>query len=333
MKKKSYFRYILFLVLCILFYIVFRHSLSEIIKEVLDTSGTVLVAISIASIVYHLMEGRITYLLAKRHTNSYTYIKAIKNSFYASFYRVITFGSGGGVSAIYNLHLDHIPVSEGIGLYFVGYVIHKIAIFLYGLIILLTRYGWVQKNYASYNSYLLIGYALGVIVIIGMVLVCVSPIIYKIIHYFFQKLIGHFPKYQEKLDDLDMKIQAMQKETKSLLADRLLLIRILFDNFIKLSCYYIIPYLILYHTGQLSAVDSISLIAITYILSAAIPTPSGVGSIEAVYLLLIANFINSVEAVASMLLFRFATMIVPCIIGGLYIVFRNMFESRLAIKS
>ncbi len=322
-KKKPILQYVLFLIICILFYILFRDSLSDIWSEVCKTKGTVLLAISLAAILYHIFEGHITYLLAVRHQKDYTFWKGIKNSFFASFYRVATLGSAGGLSAIYNLHLDNVPVSDGVGLYFVGYVLHKIAILLYGVIVLILRASWIGKNFSEYDWYFVLGYALGILIVIGMVLICVSPLIYRIANLLLEKLKKKLPKKAEKIDELNSKLQAMQKETRLLLRDWKLIVRVILEDLVKLSTYFIIPYLILYSSHVISPWDSLSLVAIIYILAAAIPTPSGVGSIEAVYLLLSIKFMSSVEAAASMLLFRFATMIIPFAIGGIYIMIRN----------
>lgn len=327
-KKKPYLRYLLFLLICIAFYFFFKNSLSEIWKEVCNTNASILFAISFAAILYHLMEGRITFLLAKRHTEDYTYLKGIKNSFYASFYRVVTLGSAGGLSAIYNLHVDNVPVSEGIGLYFAGYVIHKIAILLYGVIILIVRQAWIHQYFSEYRSYFIAAYIIGIAAVAALVLLCVSPFIYKILHFLLTKCKARFTNYTSKIEELDRKIIALQKEAKLLLTDKRLFFKLLILNFIKLSTYFIIPYLILSGSSSITPIDSLSLVAITYILAAAIPTPAGVGSIEAVYILLVVRFVSKVEAAASMLLFRFATMLVPCILGGCYIVIRNFLSVR-----
>ncbi|MDO5519311.1 MAG: lysylphosphatidylglycerol synthase transmembrane domain-containing protein [bacterium] len=327
-SKKPYIQYAIFFTVCLIFYIVFRNSLSEIWKQVCSTNIIVLLAISAAAILYYFFEGHITYLLAREHRDDYTYLKGLKNSFFASFYRVATLGSAGGMSAIYNLYLDHIPVSDGIGLYFVGYVIHKIAILLYGIAILVIRPQWVHRYFFEYAWYFVYAYVLGIAVLVGLILLCVCPYAYRLASFLLTKLQRKIPKRAEQLQTLDQKLVALQTETRSLLKNKLLILRLLLNDICKLTTYYIIPYLIFMQSGSLHAADSISLVAIIYILAAAVPTPSGVGSIEAVYVLLSVKFMSSIEAASSMLLFRFATMIVPCVIGGIYILLRNLLTSK-----
>lgn len=323
-KKKPYMRYVLFMLICIVFYMIFRNSLQEIWGEVCNTKASILIAIFLSAVLYQMMEGRITYLLAKRHTEGYTYLKGLKNSLYASFYRVVTLGSAGGISAIYNLHLDQVPVSDGIGLYFVGYVIHKITILIYALLALVLRQAWIHHYFSEYRNYFTVGYVIGIGTVAALILVCVSPLVYKLIRYLLLWMKKKVPAQSAKISDLDEKLVALQKETKMLLTNKLLFVQLVFDNFIKLSAYYIIPYLVLAGSGAITPLDSLSLVAIVYILAAAIPTPSGVGSIEAVYLILMTKFVSQVQAAASMLLFRFATLLIPCAIGGIYIIVRNV---------
>lgn len=57
--------------------------------------------------------------------------------------------------------------------------------------------------------------------------------------------------------------------------------------------------------------------AVAYMLSGVIPSPSGVGSPEFVFLLLLGRFISPETALSAILVFRFATWILPFAVGGI----------------
>ena len=63
-----------------------------------------------------------------------------------------------------------------------------------------------------------------------------------------------------------------------------------------------------------------SFISFAVVLSGVIPTPAGIGSFEFVYLLLFKPLVGTVDAVSSLLLYRFSSFILPFIYGFFYVV-------------
>mgnify|MGYP006949003448 FL=1 len=57
--------------------------------------------------------------------------------------------------------------------------------------------------------------------------------------------------------------------------------------------------------------------AIAYMLAGVIPAPSGIGSLEFVFLLFFNCFAGEMYTVPAILVFRFTTWLVPFIIGGI----------------
>lgn len=50
-----------------------------------------------------------------------------------------------------------------------------------------------------------------------------------------------------------------------------------------------------------------------------IPTPAGIGSVEAVFTLLFRRLLPEAKALSAVLLYRFATMLLPCAIGAFFV--------------
>ena len=80
--------------------------------------------------------------------------------------------------------------------------------------------------------------------------------------------------------------------------------------------FYSIPASLLFGTTGISFAESILLMAVAYMLSGIIPAPSGAGALEFVFLLFFSHFKDSGRALSVILLFRFATWVLPFGIGG-----------------
>ena len=89
------------LVLIAIIVYTFKDSAGDIMAQLKDTSLLVITGICIASVLYELVEGWITWSLAKVYNPDFKYWQGVESAFYAAFYRVATLGSGAGVAAIY----------------------------------------------------------------------------------------------------------------------------------------------------------------------------------------------------------------------------------------
>lgn len=100
-------------------------------------------------------------------------------------------------------------------------------------------------------------------------------------------------------------------------------------EYVKLVFWYVLPYLILIENHpKIDFLLTISFISFAVVLSGVIPTPAGIGSFEFVYLLLFRPVVGTVDAVSSLLLYRFSSFILPFLYGFVYVIA----ERRRVIK-
>ena len=78
----------------------FRDLAGPIAEQLAKTTPAVIAGICVLTTIYHVIEGAIITILAKRYNGGFTVGKGIVNAFFFSFYRVETLGSGAGVAAI-----------------------------------------------------------------------------------------------------------------------------------------------------------------------------------------------------------------------------------------
>lgn len=130
-------------------------------------SPRVILALFLTVILYHICEGHITWLIVHKPHPEYTNWKGFCNAFYCSFYKTATLGNGSGIAGIYYLNKSGIPVPNATGMYFFQYIVRKVSMAVYSLLLFTATYPFVHASFSDYQGYLLIGF-LGVCGIAGI---------------------------------------------------------------------------------------------------------------------------------------------------------------------
>ena len=99
-NKKFLFKLIFVAVLILIIIYTFRGSWNDIMRQLARTSPVILLMIAASSVIYHLIEGWITFFLARRYNPRFRYRDGVQCAFFCSFYRLSTLGSGQGVAAV-----------------------------------------------------------------------------------------------------------------------------------------------------------------------------------------------------------------------------------------
>ena len=279
--------FVLILILIIIY--TFKDSAGDILTQLKETSFLVIAGICIASVMYELVEGWISYSLAKVYHPDFKYWQGVECAFYAAFYRVATLGSGAGVAAIYYFNERGVPYSKGTGLYTIEYMLHKVSIALFAGIFFILNWGYMQKYYSQYDMTLLIGF--GVTFVIAAVLL----------------LFACSKKFHEVLLWIVRKLNRSGKLTEQV-------------NLLKFTFWYGIPFLILAETGKLTLSQGLAVTSLAMMLAAVIPAPAGIGSSEFVLTMLLAKIVGTGAAGSVALLYRFATFVLPFVIGAVVVV-------------
>lgn len=311
------------LLLGILYYS-FRGSIGDMLTELSHVSSRVILLLFLTVILYHVCEGCITWMIVRKTHPEYTYWNGFCNAFYTSFYKTATLGSGSGIAAIYYLNKAGIPVPNATGMYFFQYIVHKVSMAVYSLLLFLLTYDFIHASFADYQAYILLGF-LGVCVIASALLaVATIPWMQTVCNLLAKRLEQKHPVWGEKLTGAGHKLALLQAESLSLLKDPLLLLRLFLCNLLKFTSWYILPWFVFSGssaTGDLpfTALQCFSMTALSQSLAGVIPTPAGIGSVEAVYVLLFRRLLPEAKALSAVVLYRFDTMLLPCAIGALFV--------------
>ena len=287
------------LLLGILYYS-FRDSMGDMLTELANVSPQVVMSLFLTVILYHIFEGHITWLIVHKTHPEYPRLKGFCNAFYCSFYKTATLGSGSGIAGIYYLNKAGIPVPNATGMYFFQYIVHKVSMAVYSLLLFLATYGFIHASFADYQCYILLGFA-GVCVIAGVLLaVATVPWMQTACNLLANRFRAKHPSWEEKLTGAGHKLALLQAESRSL---------IVFCNSLG-GEYGDLPF---------SFLQCFALTSLSQSLAGVIPTPAGIGSVEAVFTLLFRRLLPEAKALSSVLLYRFATMLLPCAIGAFFV--------------
>lgn len=195
--------------------------------------------------VYQIIEGIITTVLAKQYRSSFACKNGITNAFLCSFYRVATLGSGSGVAAIIYLGEQGIEYGGGFGLYMIQYALHKMSIALFSAILFVMNWEFMKSWFGDYAGLLAGGYAVTLVITIGLFLFCCSKkfhrLIFRLLDIVNQKFHGRF-----EIMEAEIKRQCMMLEdaSKHLLKNKKATTGVIFLCLLKCCFWYGIPYLL-----------------------------------------------------------------------------------------
>ena len=293
------------------------------------TTPSVLVGICLMAVVYQLIEGYITTVLARQYNPSFTFPMGVTNAFLCSFYRVATLGSGAGVAAIVYLGRHGVEYSKGFGMYMLQYAFHKISIALYSMLFFAISWGYMCSHFGEYTWLLTAGYLVTFIITLCLILFCCSSrfhrLIFLILDFINRKTKGRFDR---PITQLHEQCQMLEDASRYLLKKKVMVVEIIGLNLIKFCFWYGIPYLSFAGKGDLTIQKTMAITSLSVMLAAVIPAPAGIGSTEFVFTSLFSGIVGTGLAGSASLLYRFGTFVFPFLVGGIIVIARRILEKR-----
>ncbi|MGX7162757.1 lysylphosphatidylglycerol synthase transmembrane domain-containing protein [Enterococcus massiliensis] len=313
-------------------YYLLRGSLTEIFIELKDTSLAVVLGVLFLGTLYQVLEGYSIKEIATVFQPRFRGIDGLWTASYSAFYRFITFGAGTLISEVNFYRKKDLHISQGIGVTALHMIMYKAAVLTYALVGLIIQFSLFYAHAPKMIPFILAGMILTFVIIAFLIILSVSVrlqvLFVQISHRLFKS-----EKLRGIVDKCNVQIYSLRETMYRVLKDRTAMLRIYLWNLIKLIAWYLIPYVVLVNGHpELDFLLSFALISFTVILAGVIPSPAGIGSFEFVYLLLFRPLVGTVDAVSSMLLYRFASYIWPFLIGFVYILAEKRKVIRTEIK-
>lgn len=315
----------LFIILCLMIValVFYRESLHEIWDGIRQITICELVGSVLIAVAAYFMEGITIACMMSMALAAFPVWKGTGIAYLCEFYRLITLGSGSGFAEIYYMHKSGIESGTATVLTMHQYLCKRIGIMLLGSMGFAFLV-FFQKNrtfYGNYAGFMLAGGMICLAVIAFFLCLTLSPRVTAVIFIIVDWLAVKFPSRSEKLYAWKEQAALLNQSGKMILKQKRKIISAILLQIGKLLLFYMIPAYLLHRNTPLGAVECICLMAVVYMLSGVIPAPSGAGSLEFVFLLFFTEFIETKAAVPVILIFRFATWIVPFLIGGIVNIF------------
>lgn len=266
----------------------------------------------------YLLEGTTIFLMMEAVAPGSSALEGIRIAFLCEFYRLATLGNGSGIAEIHYLHRNGIEPGSGTVLTMIQYMWKKVAIMALGALgfVVLCRGGGTRALLGEYGLFIGYGCA-GTLAVIGIFLCLIfSEKVADLASAGLRTLAGKLPSGRERILEWERQVRLLNQSGKSVLEQKRRMGCILLCQMGKLLLFYCIPACMLRGGDGAGVPEHVSLMAVAYLLSGVVPTPSGAGSLEFIFLLFFSGFVEFDKALVAILVFRFATWIMPFAVGA-----------------
>ncbi|MFD2306215.1 lysylphosphatidylglycerol synthase transmembrane domain-containing protein [Enterococcus termitis] len=308
---------------------VMDNSLSDIFAQLLETSWLVVVLVVLFGVAYQIVEGRSIKEIASHFQEDFSTKDGFFTSCYVAFYRIVSFGTGTLLSEIYFYKKKGLAVSQGVGVTALHMIMYKVAVIFLSVLGLIFQFSLFYERAPKMIPFILVGVVLTFLIIFSL-LVLSSSINLQILLITWANKLFKRKRLRDWVDKCNLQIYSLRETVQTIIKDRSALLRIFGWNVGKLLFWYVIPYVVLVENHpNIDFLLVVSFTSFAVILSGVFPTPAGIGPFEFVYLLLFKPLVGTVDAVSSLLLYRFGSFVLPFLIGFVFVVV----EKRRQIKS
>ncbi len=308
-RKKTVISLLVLLALTCVVILIFKSHWAEISAALAQLNfGQVLLVLAIG-LTYPLLEGVVSWVIIRSRLPGFTLRQGFDNAFTGTFGNVICLGAGAVPAQSYYLYRCGLPLGPGVGLMTLQYVFHKSAVLVYATVMLLLQHAWLSANTSGVMTYLPAAYCVVALVIVGLVLLCVSPLVQRLARW----ALGLLPKtevWQARREKWLEQLDNLGTESRHLLADKGRCLRIFALQAFKLFLMFTLPWFCIRFMGLpcgLSFWQVQLLTSLMLFLSNAIPNVAGMGSIETSFLLVFGSFMTRGEVMSTLMLFRIAS--------------------------
>ncbi len=312
---------------------VMDNSLSDIFAQLMKTSWIVVALVILLGVVYQIVEGRSIKEIAAYFQKDFTTKDGFFTSCYVAFYRVISFGTGTLLSEIYFYKKKGLAVSQGVGVTALHMIMYKVAVIFLSVLGLIFQFSLFYERAPKMIPFILVGVGLTFVIIFSLLILSSSINLQVILIKWTNK---HFKRkrLRDWVDKCNLQIYSLRETVQTITKDRSAMIRIFCWNVAKLLFWYVIPYVVLIENHpNIDFLLVLSFTSFSVILSGVFPTPAGIGPFEFVYLLLFKPLVGTVDAVSSLLLYRFGSFVLPFLIGFIYVLIQKRRDIKTSLSA
>ncbi|MBP3891029.1 MAG: flippase-like domain-containing protein [Solobacterium sp.] len=309
----------------IVVWIVFKNHAIAIIPILKNANPLYMILIVGMMILIRIIIGYNLMRLARMNHPNYRLSQGIINSFVGGFFNMITPSeSGGQFVQAYLFKKQGIPLASGASILWSDFMTYQITMVSMVLLLIFLRFGMFYQNYSQYFIFVIFGFIVNAMVILGLWALVRFP---KFYHWLTTKGVGLGAKLklirnpEETRKNLEKQVDTFAKEANNLRKHPTLIMMLLFTNGVRLLLYYSIPFFcakalhIPVTSKQL--LDIIALTSFVTVINAFLPMPGSSGGTEATFVLMFSTIFSAPQASSIMIVWRFLTYYIMLIISGL----------------
>lgn len=305
---------LLFLFLLILW--VFRKDYRTIIECLKNISVPGLLLLLGLELVFQLLDAAARRSIIRTRMPSFGMRQAAGVVALGIFGNVSTFSAGIIPMQTYYLYRYGIPAGNSIGMLTLIYIFHKVTVFFYAAVMMLIHGAWIKETIPDLAGAVSLGFGICALIIFFLILLCTWEPLQK----FGIRMIRKLPeteKWSGRKKAWTENLESLYRESRNLMKDRFCCLRLVFLDFLKLTCFYMIPFwcirvLKLPGTGfwETQALSSLMTLIV-----GVLPNVAGMGSAELSFLLLFSPCIGRGQATAALILYRIVTYFFPFLLS------------------
>lgn len=275
----------------------------------------------LAAILYQILDGYILYLFSRRYCASLSVGNGIHAVLCGSFFRVATFGSGMGITKVYYLTHDGLPVGNSMGACLLQTIFFRAAVWVLGVLSLLL-FPSVRSAMHPYRYAVTVGLFLSMALLFFLVTISFSRKFTAFLFRYAYRISKNHAFWTESLNKLQEQVSLLQTEAEAAYREKSFALHLLLLSIVQQLVLYLIPY---FGSGDtsLSMIQMSAMTAVGYMLAGIIPMPSGFGSQEYVFSILFSKLTSASATASAIIIFRFMVTFLPFFIGAFPVFFHK----------
>ncbi|MCD7950893.1 MAG: flippase-like domain-containing protein [Erysipelotrichaceae bacterium] len=337
MKKGNYiFNVLLILIIgFIAVYIFIDGEFDQMLYAFQNASLFWIVIMFLGMFLYYFFDALSLIHFGRVYKKDYSLKQSLTNCISAYFFNGVTpFASGGQFAQVYIFNKQGIIPTYSASILLLSFICYQSVLVIYTAIILLLRLQYFISNEVYSIGLVLLGFFINLLVILVLFLGANSKALQNFIIHNIIKLLYkiHIIKdYELTSIRIERYFSDFREQLHFLQNNKTILMKVVFNNFMKLSIAYSMPFLatkaMRLSVSYSQLLDFMTLCSCIYMITAFIPIPGSSGGAEGLYMVMF-SFLGTVGVTSSMMLWRFMTYYLGLILGILFFSFNKEINGR-----
>lgn len=337
--KKNIFHVVLLLTLtAFALWFALKDDYREVLHNITHVSWLWLLIIAGLGILYYLIQGIIIYMIAKPYKKDLKIWDGIHNAYIAAFFNGVTPLGGGQVAQTYAFRKLGFEYSDIASILWKDFLLFQSTVLVYVTVLIVSRLQFALQEFHAYFLFVLVGFLINSSVIVFLWTMSKFPKFYLKVSNFVVAVLCKLHIVKNKAYTLEKwqgQVMYFNEEIKKLKQEKKLIVKALILNFIRMTIFYVLPYVVALALhipmAPMAFINVILMSSFIHMLNALTPLPGDTGWTESAFIILFAVMFGRVEASSVMILWRMATYHINLLIGGsifMYVKSKKKFKPK-----